>query len=120
MTGVLRRLSEFANTKKIRLLLLVQPSSKDLTTNSRPNYADFLHYPLYRRDRMTQVIEEAARLQNLEVVNLFNTFSGNTPQRLYLPGNEDHWSEEGQQLAAHAVALYLLTKRPPIAHRPVA
>jgi hypothetical protein len=112
MEGILGLAKQFAHRKRIKLLVVIQPSSMDLSTNVSPNYRDFAEFPDYRKEGLTQAIERAAKANDIDVLNLFDLFLRNVPERLYLPDGDDHWSEAGQQLAAQAVAAYMATHYP--------
>jgi acetyltransferase AlgX (SGNH hydrolase-like protein) len=107
MKGILHRAKELAATKQVQLLVTVQPSSFDLTTHLHPNFTDFERFPGYRRDRLAQIVEQAAQAEGIDVINLFDLFSNHAPDRLFFTNNDDHWSEAGQELAAQTVATFI-------------
>ncbi len=106
MKGVLRQAKRLAVKKRIQLLVTVQPSSFDLTTHLHPNFTDFEKFSGYKRDRLSHLVEEAARGEGIDVINLFTLFFSHSPDRLFLT-NDDHWSEAGQDLAAQTVAAFV-------------
>src|SRR5512146_1286661 len=110
MTGILHMAKQLAATKQAQLLVTVQPSSFDLTTHLRPNFTDFEGFPGYRRDRLAQIVEQAAETEGIDVINLFDLFLNHAPDRLFFANNDDHWSEAGQELAAHTVATFIHSK----------
>lgn len=107
MRGVLHQAKQLATKKRIQLLVTVQPSSFDLTTHLHPNFTDFAKFPNYERNRLTGIVEQIARDEGIDVINLFVPFSTQNPDRLFLTNNDDHWSEAGQDLAAQTVAAFI-------------
>lgn len=114
LNGIMRALEELAVEKGTEVVVLIQPSSRDLTRNISPNYTDFRAYPDYRRDRLSSVVEEAALRHGLHTINLFVPFSTNRPENLYFKEIDDHWNDAGQRLAARITADYI---RDQILHR---
>jgi len=88
-------------------LVIIQPSSRDLTTNLTPNYTDFASYPDYRPSNLTTFMAELCDQQGIANINLWNVFANNEPENLFLSA-DDHWSEAGQEMAARVTATYLL------------
>jgi hypothetical protein len=107
MDAVLRKANQFAQAKHVKFMVLVQPSSRDLTANLRPNYMDFSSFSGYGRTNLTSAVERIGKANNIHVLNLFEPFSKNTPDRLFFLDNDDHWTNAGQKLAAHEVASYI-------------
>jgi len=106
MRGILRLAKQLTAAKQVQLLVTVQPSPTDLTTYMHPNFMDFGGFPGYQKDRLSTIVEEAARAEEIDVINLFDLFSGHVPDQLFYT-NDDHWNEAGQELAAQAVATYI-------------
>ena len=106
MRGILQLAKQLTAEKQAQLLVTVQPSSIDLTTHMHPNFMDFEGFPDYQKDRLSTVVEEAARAEKIDVINLFDLFLGHAPDQLFFR-NDDHWSEAGQELTAQAVATYI-------------
>ena len=108
LSAVLARGGRAAASREIGFVVLVQPSSRDLTTNLSPNHTDFASSAAYQRTNLSSFAEQAARSQGLHVVNLYDAFAANDPPKLYFRGgNNFHWNETGQALAAHELASYL-------------
>jgi hypothetical protein len=106
MKGILRLAKQLTSAKQVQLLVTVQPSSIDLTTHIHPNFMDFEGFPDYQKDRLSTIVEEGARAEEIDVINLFDLFLSHVPDHLFYR-NDDHWSEAGQELAAQAVAAYM-------------
>jgi hypothetical protein len=110
MTGVLQRAREATESRKIDLLVVVQPSTFDLTTNMTPNHQDFSLVESYRPSNLTRFASESAERANLEVLNLFDSFRDNDPGQLFFTHGDNHWNERGQALAAREVARFILER----------
>ena len=107
MEAILKKAANTAATNDVKLVVLIQPSTRDLTRNMQPNYEDFGKYPSYRPDRLTSTIDKICDRNTIHRINLFPVFLSNNPQSLYFTTNDDHWNEKGQDLAAHTTAQYL-------------
>lgn len=107
MEAVLSFAYQMAQSHGVRFVLLLEPSSRDLTTNLRPNFEDFGRYPGYSRRRLTGLIVDAATKHEIPIVDLYDSFMTNHPQTLYWDDNDDHWNNAGQRLAATQVAKFL-------------
>jgi hypothetical protein len=105
MRAILREAKQRTEAKNVKLLVLVEPSGRDLTTKIFPSYQDFAGFPGYKRTNLSMAVEMAARANNMDVVNLFDAFSKNDPDTLFLA--DGHWSNAGQRLAAHEAAAYI-------------
>lgn len=108
MKAVLKRAKEFSDLKRIKFLVVIQPSSRDLTNNLEPNYRDFAkHSREYKRKNLTTAVQNACIENNIQTVNLFETFIRNNPQSLYHRFRSDHWSDAGEDIAAQVVASFI-------------
>jgi hypothetical protein len=107
MRGILGLAKRLAEKNNVRLVVLIEPSSMDLTMNLSPNFTDFSAYSDYRPEGLSRIVEEAAKVHKLDVINLFDIFSKNSPQDLYFPDGDDHWTDSGQLLASRVVADHL-------------
>jgi hypothetical protein len=106
MDAILLKLSQFAQARHVKLFVLIQPSSRDLTIHLLPNYKDFAKYPTYRNTNLTSAVEGILQARHIPGLNLFETFAKNDPESLFFEDN-DHWNEAGQSLAARETALYI-------------
>ena len=68
---------------------------------------DRSEFPAYRRSALTDALERIAERHSLHYLSLFQIFRDNGPDGLYFRGNESHWNDQGQDLAAKRVAEYL-------------
>jgi hypothetical protein len=95
-----------ADKKGVTLVVLIQPSSRDLTRNLILSYTDFERFPEYRRDRLTSIVDEICARHGIHRINLYPVFLNNDPQSLYFSAEDDHWNAAGQDLAARVTAGY--------------
>ncbi len=107
MDQVLRKARDFAASKNIKFLVLIQPSSLDLTENLSPNHGDLAKFSGYRRNNISSAVEKICEGAGVGRINLFDIFMKNDPQTLYFKKADSHWSDRGQALAAEATADYL-------------
>ncbi len=114
MRAVLARGKEIAEAAGARLIVMIEPSARDLTTNARPNYTDYSRYRNYRRRNLSDLAYEAATASGIETINLYDAFLANDPSSLYFRENDTHWNDAGQDLAARVVARYLEEHPDPI------
>ena len=109
MASLLREIRRFERDNHVRVLVLIEPSVIDLTTNwAELSYEELGQFPRYRRDRLTSLIRSLCEDAELESLDLFSLFSGNSPDSLYFKGRDNHWNARGQDLAARATARYVV------------
>ena len=107
MDRVLRQARDFAASKNIEFVVLIQPSSLDLTENISPKHNDLAKFSGYRRNNISSAVEKICRRAGIDRINLFDIFMRNDPKTLYFKKANTHWSPRGQALAAEATADYL-------------
>lgn len=107
MDAVLKRAKSLANSKGIELLVLIQPSVIDLTKNFKISYDYLQKYSGYRRTNLTAAVEKICIANKINFVNLFNVFTRNNPENLFFKVNDNHWNDQGQDIAAKETALYI-------------
>ena len=98
----------FTDKKGIRFMVLIQPSSRDLTENVFPNHKDFAAMPGYSPRNLTGFAEAALERNGILGLNLFDVFSRNNPGSLFFAYKNDHWNNRGQALAARVSAAYIM------------
>lgn len=107
MTAVIGRAKSFADSRGIAFVVLIQPSSRDMTTYTEPNHVDYTEYEAYKPTNLTDFAEQSARSVGAAFVNLFQPYADNDPDKLFWTDGDTHWNNEGQVLAARVVAEYL-------------
>ena len=115
MDAVLRQASETARSAGARFFVVIQPSQIDLTKNSMLSYEDLGQYPDYRPDNLSRVVENILARRRIDGISLFHAFSAQSAEDLYFKGDDDHWNDAGQSLAAKLTAERLapLLAQPP-------
>lgn len=111
MEAVLKKAKRIADEKMIRFLVIIQPSIVDLTTNYIFSYEHLRKYPGYKQTNLTAAVEKICVSNNIEFINLFDRFISNDPSGLFFKGNNNHWNDRGQDIAAKEVMLYLTRKK---------
>jgi hypothetical protein len=92
-----------------RLAFLIQPSSRDISTNLSLNYKRLAELsPQYDRRNLSSQIEAVLRSHGLTYLNVFDEFAvdGRTPY--YFCCDDDHWNDAGQDKAAKIAARFLV------------
>lgn len=108
MDEVIKNVKNLADTKEVKLLVLIQPSIIDVTTDNFIIGYDYLEqYTDYKRTNLTDAVEKICVSHNLHSVNLFDIFMENNPEDLFFRGKDGHWNDRGQQLAAKETARYI-------------
>jgi hypothetical protein len=113
MRAVLREARRVTRLHGAELMILIQPSTVDLTQNL--DYLDYSYlegFPEYRRNRLTSILEEICLQEGITYVNLFPAFLENNPNELFFRGRDNHWSPIGQNLAAQIAAERIAEKLP--------
>ncbi|NNE07002.1 MAG: hypothetical protein HKN20_00440 [Gemmatimonadetes bacterium] len=108
MEAILEKAAAVASSSGVEFVVLIQPSSRDMSTHLRPNYEDFGEYENYRQDLLTSTIDAICDRLGIRRINLFPVFTENDPESLFFTTENDHWSDKGQDLAARETARYLL------------
>ena len=106
MDAVLSRAHEAAKQKGTKFLVLIQPSTRDLTKNREVNYTTLEQFDGYQPDRLSRIIDDICAKRSIPRINLFPLFAENAPNELYFM-KDDHWNNRGQDLAALRTAGYV-------------
>jgi SGNH hydrolase-like domain, acetyltransferase AlgX len=106
MAAVLAKVKAVTDNASVAFLVVIEPSSRDLTRNREPNYVDFRHYPGYRPERLSSLVDNICARNGIHRVNLYPVFLKSDPSNLYFL-NDDHWNDRGQDLAARKTAEYI-------------
>ena len=71
---ILEKTREVAAEHGVEPLFLIQPSSRDLSSNLPVNYHEMQKYPGYRRNGLSSIVEGICARHQLHCVNLFRSF----------------------------------------------
>jgi hypothetical protein len=104
MDAVLREAGETARSAGATLFVVIQPSQIDLTKNSMLSYEVLGKYPHYRPDNLSRAVENILARRGIGGINLFHAFAAQSAEDLYFKGDDDHWNDTGQSLAARLTA----------------
>jgi len=111
MAEVLKEANNVAYRKGVKFLVLIQPSIVDMTKdNSILSYEYLRKFPKYKRTNLTDAVEKICVSHNINFINLFNLFIKNNPEDLFFRAGDDHWTDQGQRLAAKEAALYMIQR----------
>ena len=118
MAAILEKANEFAASKGIELLVLIQPSRTDIQYSEFSiNYQYLEKQPGYARSNLTDAVGAICARNNIHCVNLFVAFMQNQKENLFFKGHDIHWTDAGQDVAAGETASYIvnnmLAKREP-------
>lgn len=108
MNGVLAGFANLSKQKNVPVLVIVEPSSRDLTKNLSPNFQNFSAFLGYKPENMSSFVQQSCEAAQLPYINLFSDFQKNDPSSLYFIENDDHWNDRGQKLAAELTAKKIL------------
>ena len=110
LAAVVGEAARIARVHDVPFLVLIQPTSRDLTTNLPNHHEALADVPGYDRRRLDRWTAEICEEAGIEFINLFDIFEGTgSPNALYFPTPDPHWNEAGQRVAAEAVAERLQT-----------
>lgn len=104
MDAVLREASGTARSAGAMLFVVIQPSQIDLTKNSMLSYEDLGKYPDYRPDNLSRAVDNILARRGIDGINLFHAYAAQSAENLYFKGDDDHWNDAGQSLAAKLTA----------------
>lgn len=109
MNAVLRDANNFAASKGIAFLVVIEPSRVDIKIKNNLVTDEYLQiYPKYRRTNLTGAIQDICTRNNIHCVNLFDVFMRNGADALYFKGIDNHWNDHGQDVAAEKTASYIM------------
>ncbi len=109
MDKILEEFKKVAIMHQIKLLILIEPSSVDISTNSYMNYRDLQNrFPEYDPRNLTKLIENSCVKYGIPYIDLYDTFSDNGPEQLYFSRGNDHWNDKAQKLAAKVTSEFIL------------
>jgi len=107
MEQVLLEIVLHGRARGVPVLFVFIPADVDACHERDFVRIDRIEFPDYRRSALTDALESIAKRHSLSYLNLFQIFRDNEPDSLYFRGNESHWNDKGQDLAAKLVAEYL-------------
>lgn len=105
LAAVLARASQVARERALPFLVVIQPTSRDLTTNLPNHHLALQGIAGYDRRRLDAWVVAICKEAGVDFINLFDVFEATgRPNDLYLPTPDPHWNEAGQRVAAQAAA----------------
>jgi succinate dehydrogenase flavin-adding protein (antitoxin of CptAB toxin-antitoxin module) len=111
MEAILKTANNVARSKGIEFLVVIQPSVIDLTKgNAVLDYEYLEKYPKYRRTNLSDAVKNICVANNLNCINFYEAFMRNDPENLFFSGNDDHWNDRGQDIAARETASYITNR----------
>jgi hypothetical protein len=107
MEQTLLHIKEIAETHHTPILILIIPAAID-SCHDYEVKIDTTAHPEYSASRLTDILESIVEKNGIRHVNLFEPFKASKVP-LYFHYPNDHWNDEAQELAAHAVAGLVLS-----------
>jgi lysophospholipase L1-like esterase len=107
MEQIIARMRLTAAARRVPLLLVLIPSPIDVADEHETGEVDVVRHPAYRRSALTDIVEQICRRTHVPAVNLFAPFQQRGARELYMKGEDDHWNERGQDLAAELVSEFV-------------
>ena len=108
LAAVVREAAAVAQAAAVPFLVVIQPTSRDLTTNLSNHYQALEGEPGYDRRRLDRWAQQICEDTGVDFINLFDVFEATgAPNDLYFPDPDPHWNEAGQRVAAEAAAEWL-------------
>ena len=110
MEKILSRMLLIASSQyKMPIVFMIQPSSRDISTNLELNYQKFESISdKYRRDNLVNSLESILKRLNADYISLFDSYVTNGRTPYYFLLDDGHWNDRGQELAAKLMAEHLL------------
>jgi hypothetical protein len=111
MDSILKEAKDVADSKGIKFLVVIQPSVIDMTVANDDvlSYQYLQKFPNYKRTNLTDTIATICARYNIEYINLFDVFAGYDTSKLYFRKDDNHWNDQGQDVAAKATASYIIS-----------
>jgi hypothetical protein len=107
MTAILLEIKKTVEQYHAQLLVVILPSSLDLTTNFKLNKETFSKHAAYQPGRLSHLMDSLCAQHHIPAVNLFHPFAKANPNTLYFHNPDNHWNDKGQHLAAEITAQQL-------------
>lgn len=109
MEAVLKEAKNFADSKGIKFLVVIQPSVIDATESNGDvlTYQYLQKYPKYKRTNLDDAVETICKRNGIEYLNLFDIFMSHSPDELFFREDDNHWNDRGQDVAAKATTSYI-------------
>ena len=107
MDRILARMKATADAAGIPMLLLPIPHPIDVGGHDS-GAVDRSAFPEYRPRGLIDALEASASRHRIPFVDLYGPYVEQGPEQVYFRGFDDHWNDEGQDLAARIVARRLL------------
>jgi lysophospholipase L1-like esterase len=104
LRAILSESKRKAEAAKVSLVVVILPSRVDLSTSGDLNYRILERFPGYDRRRLSSTVRAVCDQLAIESVDLFDAFASHGGDHLYFRGDDTHWNDEGQALAARTVA----------------
>ena len=107
MKSLLKEYRQWSIQQDVPFLVVILPSVIDLTENYVVSYKDLSQYAAYRPQNLSDEFVEICQSLGLDFVNLFPVFESYGAESLYFLEDDNHWNDQGQQIAAEVVANYV-------------
>ncbi len=107
MEAVIGRMQAATSSLSIPMVLLPIPHPIDVGGHDTGEI-DSHRFPDYTPGGLVQILEEIAARRDLPVVDLFSPFSELGSELVYFQGFDDHWNDQGQDVAGEIVAEFLI------------
>ncbi|MCC5870683.1 MAG: hypothetical protein JJU27_19460 [Gammaproteobacteria bacterium] len=108
MTQVIQRIADTVHAQETPLISLAIPYPMDLAGGSHETgLVDCLSYPDHRPSALTDRVMESFERAGVPAIDLFKVFGYFPAEDLYYRGGDDHWNDDGQDVAARAVFEFL-------------
>ncbi|MCL6294418.1 hypothetical protein [Jejuia spongiicola] len=108
MEAIVKEFNNFTMDNSIEFIVLIQPSSIDISKNFLINYDDISkRFPKYKNDNLTSIMYQICKKNKIKAINLYDTFIKNNPSKYYFIDGDSHWNDVGQDSAAKVTATYL-------------
>lgn len=110
MKEVIRKMNNLALKEEVQFIVQVQPSATDLTPTNYVLGNEFLrkNYPEYNQAFLTEILSGITNELEILSNNLYPEFLNNNPESLFFKGENNHWNDRGQDLAAKSMANFLV------------
>ena len=110
MKEVIRKMYNLALKKEVQFIVQIQPSATDLTPTNYVLGNEFLrkNYPEYDQAYLTEILSGITNELEILSNNLYPEFLNNNPESLFFKGENNHWNDRGQDLAAKSMANFLV------------
>lgn len=106
MDAILGQMQSLTSDLSVPIVLIPIPHPIDVGGHDTGK-VDLVQYPDYKPRGLVGILEGIGRRRGIPTVDLFEVFDEMGTERTYFQGFDDHWNDDGQDVAGEVVADFI-------------